>query len=120
MMEQLETAQQTLSMRYVCRKFGVSPSYFYARPYVISSIQEFIQRTKPKALALRFQRRQEELVQSVLEAIQQLQSTRQRVSIRAIARLVHLSQAGLYRYPKVRFILNGIAEYRRQKALTLS
>ncbi len=115
MLEQLENALQTISIRSVCRKFGISQTYLYSRPEIISSIQEHIQRTRAKAVALRFQRREEELVQSVREAIQQLQSTGQRVSVTAITRLVHLSQAALYRYPRVRLILKDIAEKWRHR-----
>ena len=79
---------------------------------VISKIQEFIQKTSSKVRALRFQRREEELVQSVLEAMQLLQSAERRVSISAIARLVHLSPAALYRYSKVKLILEDIARQR--------
>ncbi len=117
MLDQLENAQQTISIRSLCRKFRISQRFLDARPALLSSIQEFIQRTRPKAAALQFQRREEELVQCVLGAIQQLQSTKQRVSVNAITRLVRLSQAGLYRYPKVRLILNDIATKRRHKAV---
>lgn len=119
-LEQLENAQQTISIRALSRKFGISQSYLYSRPDVISSINEFIQRTKPKVLALQFQRREEELVQGVLEAIGQLQSTKQRVSVSAITRLVHLSEAALYHYPKVRLILKDIAEKWRHRAIASS
>ncbi len=66
-------------------------------------------------LELRFQQREEELVQSVLVAIAQLQSDGQRVSVGAITRVVHLSQAALYRYPKVRVVLEDIAKRRQHR-----
>jgi len=114
-LEQLENAQQTISIRSLCRRFRVSQGFLYSRPELHSSIREFIRRTKSRAMAMQFQRREEELVQCILGAIQQLQSTEQRISVRAITRLVHLSQAALYRYPQVRLILNDIAKKRRQK-----
>jgi len=120
MLEQLESAQQTISLRSLCRTFGISLTYLYSRPELISSIQEFIQRTRAKAAALQFQRREEELVQCVREAIQQLQSTGQRVSVTATARLVHLSPAALYRYPQVRLILKDIAQRWRHRVATQS
>jgi hypothetical protein len=120
-LEQLENAQQTTSIRALCRKFGISLSYLYSRPDVISSINDFIQRTKPKASALQFQRREEELVQEVIEAIQQLQSVGKRISVGAIAKLVHLSPAALYRYPKVKLILEDIARrWQQRKAVESS
>ena len=119
-LEQLENAQQTTSIRALCRKFDISLGYVYARPEVISSINEFIQRTKPKTSALQFQRREEELVQAVLEAIRQLQSAGQRVSVSAITRLVHLSHVALYRYPKVRLILEDITKKWRLRSVTPS
>jgi Family of unknown function (DUF6262) len=109
-MEQLEASQKIISIRAVCAAIGISPSYLYFWPSVISIVRESIQRTKSEALALQFQQREEELVRSVTEAVQQLQSDGQRVSVGAIARLVHLSQAALYRYPKVRVILEDIAK----------
>ena len=45
----------------------------------------------------KFQRREEELVQAVNEAIGHLQSNEQRVSVTAITRLLHLSKvAGIF------------------------
>jgi len=65
--------------------------------------------------------RGEELVQGVIEAIQQLQSVGQRISVSAIAKLVHLSPAALYRYPKVKLILEDIARrWQQRKAIESS
>jgi hypothetical protein len=63
---------------------------------------------------LRFQKREEELVQRVNVAIQQLQLNGQQVSGSAIAALVHVSYPGLYRYPRVRLILRSINPQKNQ------
>jgi hypothetical protein len=114
-LEQLEDSHQVINIRAVCVKIGISSAYLYSWPSVLSTIQEALKRTNSKALALRFQRREEELVQGVLEAIRQLQSDGRRASVSAIAKLVHLSQAALYRYPKVKLILEDIAKTWRHR-----
>ncbi len=114
-MQQLESSQQKVSIRAICVAVGISQSYLYSWPSIISTVQEFIQRTNSRVLELRFQQREEELVQSVLVAIAQLQSDGQRVSVGAITRVVHLSQAALYRYPKVRVVLEDIAKRRQHR-----
>jgi len=112
-MEQMESSQQAISIRAVCTAIGISCSYLYSWPSAVSAVRETIQRTKSEALALQFQQREEELVRSVTEAIQRLQSDGQHLSVGAIAKLVHLSHAALYRYPKVKVILEGIVKHWR-------
>lgn len=97
----------------MCEALHLSKSYLYTQPIVISAIKEFIQRTRSKTRALRFHQREEELMQEVLKAIQELQIRKQQLSVSAIAKLVHLSSRGLYYYPRVRAILVDIAEKRR-------
>jgi len=54
---------------------------------------------------LRFQRREEELLEQVLDAIQQLQNEGKRVTIKDVARKIHVSASILYDYPQVKIIL---------------
>jgi hypothetical protein len=110
LLEQLENTQQTITIKSLSSKFGISEGYLYSRPEIITLIGDFNERIRPKAMIQKFQRREEELVQAVKEAIGHLQSTEQRVSVTAISRLLHLSQAALYRYPLVRLILENIAQ----------
>jgi hypothetical protein len=120
LLEQLENTQQTITIKSLSSKLGISVGYLYDRPEIITLIGEFNERTRPKAMIQKFQRREEELVQAVKEAIGHLQSTEQRVSVTAIARLLHLSQPALYRYPKVRLILEDIAQKWRHRGTAQS
>jgi hypothetical protein len=54
---------------------------------------------------LRFQRREEELIEQVLNAIQQLQNEGKRVTIKDVGRKIHVSASILYDYPHVKTIL---------------
>jgi Family of unknown function (DUF6262) len=54
---------------------------------------------------LRFQKREEELIEQVLNAIQQLQNEGKRVTIKDVGRKIHVSASILYDYPQVKTIL---------------
>ena len=54
------------------------------------------------------QLREDDLVVKVFEAIESLKATDQRVSIRAIVKIVQLSEGALKRYSKVKAILEQI------------
>jgi len=110
LLERLENTQQTITIKSISSKFGISQRYLYSKPQIITLVRKFNERTRPRVMIQKFQRREEELVQAVKEAIGHLQSTEQRVSVTAISRLLHLSQPALYRYPQVKLILEDIAQ----------
>jgi hypothetical protein len=98
----------------VGRIVGLNSSGFYRYSNVITVIKEAAVESRQRTGSLQFQQREEELIQNILDAIQQLQLHDQRVSVSAITRLVHLSPTALNRYPEVRLILEGIIKSDRQ------
>ena len=62
---------------------------------------------------LQFQRREEELLMQVLDAIQQLQNEGGRLTIAEVARKIHVSASILYDYPRVKTILESARKAQR-------
>jgi uncharacterized protein with von Willebrand factor type A (vWA) domain len=56
---------------------------------------------------MRYQKREEELAQQVVNAIQQLRDSGMRVSVQAVGKIVHVTHVGLYHFSKVRSILES-------------
>jgi hypothetical protein len=101
-------------MQAICRDAGLRPSSLYRYPRIISLIKVAVEMRRPRELSRRFQQREEELVLSVLRAIEQLESLNQPVTAKAIAELVQLTHTALNRYPRVKNILDGVVKQRLQ------
>ncbi len=112
--QRLAASHQLLSLRAICGDAGLKPSSLYRYPRIISLIKEVVEKRRPRELSRRFQQREDELVLSVLRAIEQLESLNRSVTARAIAELVQLTHAALNRYPKVRNIIDGVVKQRLQ------
>lgn len=55
----------------------------------------------------RYQKREEELAQQVVNAIQQLRDSGKRISYQAVGNIVHVSSVGLHYYPQIRALLES-------------
>ena len=112
--QQLAASDQLMSMRAICWDAGLHVPSLYRYPRVISLIRVVVEERRPRQLTRRFQQREDELVLSVLRAIEQLESLNRSVTARAIAKLVQLTHATLNLYPKVMNIIDGVVKQRLQ------
>jgi hypothetical protein len=87
--------------------------YYY--PKVAALLKDEIKGKSRQERLRQRQDREEELVQKVLEVGEQLRTTNQPVTIRAIARWLQLSPGRLTRYPKVRKHLDQFIQERPQE-----
>ncbi len=93
----------------ISERMNLSISMLYHYRAVDSCVKEVIEKDRQQRLESQFQAREEELENLVLKAIEQLHQVGQIVTVRAIARIVHLTPKSLKRYPRIKAILDPIA-----------
>jgi hypothetical protein len=113
--EHLETSGEPVTQRSVSRIIAMPASSLYYYPKVISILKDVVRDKRNQSRLVQTQLREEELVTRVLEAIETLKASDQRVSIRAIVKIVQLSAGVLNRYPRVKAILDQIVQKTRPK-----
>lgn len=112
--EQLEALGQPITGRTVSKFLKKDPASLYYYPKVAALLKGEI-KDKNRQQRLRQRRnREEELVQKVLEVGEQLRTTDQPLTIRAIAKRLQMSPDTLTRYPKVREVLDQFIQERPQ------
>ena len=99
----------------ISERMNVSAALLNYYQSVDSYVKEVIEKDRRPRIKSQFQAREEELENLVLKAIEQLHQDGQRVTVRAIARIVHLSSRSLMRYPRVKAILDPIANKLHRK-----
>jgi|GEM_PF-1145911 len=107
--QQLLEENQQLTQQTISEKMGIPLTTLYYYPKVISFIRQFVAEKRQQMISARFQRREEELVIKVMDAIQQLQQAKLPLSVSAITRIVQLDARSLMWYPRVKAILEPIA-----------
>ena len=76
-----------------------------------------IETDKQKEQAVRFARRENELILLESKAVEKLHLTGQPISAKAIARTIRMSSPGLKHYPKVKEVLECVIENRRNEQI---
>ena len=99
----------------ISERMNVSAALLNYYQSVDSYVKEVIEKDRRPRIKSQFQAREEELENLVLKAIEQLHQDGQSVTVRAIARIVHLSSRSLMRYPRVKAILDPIANKLHRK-----
>ena len=82
---------------------------------MIAILKSVVRDKKHYSRLVQTQLREDDLGTRVLEAIESLEATNQRVSIRAVVKIVQLSEGALKRYSKVKAILDQIVQEHRPK-----
>jgi hypothetical protein len=113
--ERLETSGEPVTQRSVSRIINIPASSLYYYPKVIAILKGVVRDKSNQSRLIQTQLREDELVTRVLEAKESLKASNQRVSIRAIVKIVQLSEGALKRYPKVKAILYQIVQRHRPK-----
>lgn len=111
--EELHVSGQIVPLKEFAQLVGLSPvilSRFEPVRKLLSTVVEEYRRRGPQ----RAQQRESELVEQVRRAIAHLQENGQRVTQRAVGRLVGLSDAGLAYYPGFKILYRQVIEERRQ------
>jgi transcriptional regulator with XRE-family HTH domain len=111
--EELHISGQTVPLKEFAQLVGLSPvilSRFEPVRRLLSAVVEEYRRDGPQ----RAQQRESELMEQVRQAIAHLQESGQRVTQRAIGRLVGLSDVGLTYYPGFKVLYRQVIEERRQ------
>ena len=100
----------------ITERLNVSAALLNYYQSVDSYLKEVIEKDRQPRLKSQFQAREEELKNLVLKAIEQLHRDGRSVTVSAIARIIHLSSKSLMRYPRVKAILDPIANkvYRKR------
>jgi DNA-binding XRE family transcriptional regulator len=91
------------------KRMNMNISILYYYRSVDAYLKEVIDKDRQQRLRSQFQTREEELENLVLKAIEQLHQDGQSVTLRAIAGIVHVDRKSLMRYPRVKAILDPIA-----------
>lgn len=86
---------------------GVNRATLFHYPAVRALMTQTANEDQQQRKEMRYQKREEELAQQVVNAIQQLRDSGKRVSMRAVGNIVHVSSVGLHYYPKVRALLES-------------
>ncbi len=107
--QQLLEENQQLTQQTISEKMGMPLTTLYYYPKVISFIRQLVAEKRQQMISTRFQKREEDLVIKVMDAIQQLQQVKMPLSVSAITRIVLLDARSLMRYPRVKAILEPIA-----------
>ena len=113
--EHLEASGEPVTQRAVSRIIGIPASSLYYYPKVIAILKSVVRDKKHYSRLVQTQLREDDLGTRVLEAIESLEATNQRVSIRAVVKIVQLSEGALKRYSKVKAILDQIVQEHRPK-----
>ena len=92
---------------------GASKTNLARYPSVKELMNQAIAEDRQQRNRLRFQRREEELLEQVLDAIRQLQNEGERVTVADVARKIHVSASILYDYPRVKTTLERAREAQR-------
>ncbi|HEY6540902.1 MAG TPA: TniQ family protein [Ktedonobacteraceae bacterium] len=110
--EELRVSGQIVSLKEFAQLVGLSPvilSRFEPVRQLLSSVVEEYRRDGPQ----RAQQRERELLEQVRQAIAHLQESGQRVTQRAIGRLIGLSDASLIYYHGFKVLYRQVIEERR-------
>jgi hypothetical protein len=105
---QLESQGHPITLRAVCKIIGKSPKKLYYYPNVVAFIKNVVKEKSHEYRMRQRQMREEELVDLVLEAREQLQILGVPFSGGALAKQVRISYSTLFRYPRVREMPNTI------------
>jgi transcriptional regulator with XRE-family HTH domain len=101
----LEETNQNVSQRAISQLVGVSIKTMDRYPKIRRFVVEQVFDRKPEHQLKQFQRREQELLAQVQQAIETLTFTGQPVTQAAIYNLVDLSKSALERYPRVQLLL---------------
>jgi transcriptional regulator with XRE-family HTH domain len=118
--EHLETSGEPVTQRAVSRIIGIPAPSLYHYPKVIAILKSVVRDKKHYSRLVQTQLREDDLVTKVLEAIESFKATDRRVSIRAVVKIVQLSEGALKRYSKVKAILDQIVQKHRPKTKGIS
>lgn len=97
-----------ITKKELSRIVGVSCATLRYYPSVRALMTQAAKEDQQQRQEIRFQKREEELAQQVVNAIQQLRDSDKRISNQAVGNIVHLSYTGLHYYPKVRALLESV------------
>ena len=86
---------------------GINRTTLFHYPAVRALMTQAANEDQQQLKELRFQKREEELAQQVVNAIQQLRNSGRRVSALAVGKIVHVSSRSLHHYSKVRTLLES-------------
>lgn len=101
----LEASHQRVTGTTVCRTAGISRSCLTTYPCLRTIVDQHAD-TRCRAQLERITQRENELLVQVEEAVRKLRSLNQRVTQKAIAEMVGISQGNLRRYPRVKALLD--------------
>jgi transcriptional regulator with XRE-family HTH domain len=103
--QQLELQGRSITIPTVSAEVGVTRATIYRYPQCVSSVKKAVENQKRR----RFKLREEELLQSVLEAIQRLRELGLPVTFAAVSKAIHTSANSLKYYPRVRSVFEQTA-----------
>jgi transcriptional regulator with XRE-family HTH domain len=112
---QLKMYGEPITQRSVSKILGVPASSLYYYPKVITIIKTVVKEERYQSQLALTQWREDDLVTMVLGAIENLRTSGRAVSIRAIVKVVQISEGALRRYPKVKLILDQIVRETGEK-----
>jgi len=98
---------EPITKERVSGMMGVDRAALLRYPEVRALMTQAANEDQQQRREMRYQEREEEVAQQVVNAIQQLRDSGKRVSVHAVGKIVHLSYVGLHYYPKVRAILES-------------
>ena len=102
-----KTSGRPITKKELSRVVGVSCPTLFHYPAVRALMTRAVKEDRQQRQKIRFQRREEELIQQVVDAIQQLRDAGEQVSVKAVGRSVHVSTVCLLHYPKVSALLQS-------------
>src|SRR5258708_18698870 len=106
--QELEESGQSLTHKAIGAKIGIADNSLNQYPEVASLVRSLVKEKKEQERVRRFHLREEELFSQVSEAIQGLQDTRSKITVKAVAKLVGVNHATLYLYPKVKTLIEEL------------
>ena len=112
---QLKMSGEPITQRSVSKILGVPASSLYYYPKVITIIKTVVKEERYQSQLALTQLREDDLVTMVLGAIENLRTSGRAVSIRAIVKIVQISEGALRRYPKLKLILDQIVRETSEK-----
>lgn len=105
---QLESQGHSITLRAVSKIIGKSPKKLYYYPNIVAFIKNEVKEKSHEYRMRQRQMREDALVDLVLEAREQLQILGVPFSGSALAKHVRISYSTLFRYPRVREMLNKL------------
>lgn len=112
---QLKMCGESITQRSVSKILGVPASSLHYYPKVITILKTVVREERYQSQLTRAQMREDDLVTKVLGAIENLRTSGRAVSIRAIVKVVQISEEALRRYPKVKLILDQVVRESAEK-----